>query len=384
MRYVLCDPDLREVLYPFSQLRSFADIRIGLFTIGERYQSRFPNLLHDDKIHSLQNAAIFINASFIPDQNLLDSIEDLRVNESISYQNDWVAICVSGKDFKGFTPSKYSSVRVKYTMNHASFLHNPFDILQYNQSLLTDDINRLAQKVASGDLFQENKITGKGRILLQEGVKLSGTFLNTEAGPIYIGRNVQIMEGVCVRGPVAILDNAVIKMGATIYGATTIGKKCIVGGEVKNSVFFDYSNKAHHGYIGDSVIGSWCNLGAGTSCSNIKNNAGSIHLWNPLLNRSENVGMKCGVIMGDHTKTAINTSLNSGTVTGVCCNILKAGFPPKYIPDFTWNVETGALYHETKMMEDVYNWMKMKNEVLDDKNKHLLLQLYKERINTSS
>ncbi len=379
MRYVLCDPDVREVLYPFSQLRSFAEIRVGLWTTGERYAKFLDDLVDQNHSQIKDEISIYINASVIPDEKLFNKISELKVNEAIAYQNEFVAVCMAGNDFKGFSSFDYDSMEVKQINDPVSILRSPFDIVRFNQKTLSEDINGLDIPDATTLLAHENKIIGKGKIIVGEGVKVSGAFLNSESGPIYLGKNVQVMEGVCLRGPVAILDDSVVKMSATIYGATTIGKQCVIGGEIKNSVFFDYSNKAHHGYIGDSVIGSWCNMGAGTSCSNVKNNAGDIYLWNPSLRKPVHAGSKCGVMMGDHTRTAINTSLNSGTLIGICSNIVKHGFPPKYIANFTWDVDTEEIYREDKLLEDVHNWMKMKGENLDETNKRLLLQLYKER-----
>ena len=379
MRYVLCDPEERNVLYPFSQLRSFAEIRIGLWTIRERYENSLNDVgAHEDKL-TTDESCIFINSAVIPDEDLISQIVALKVNEAIAYKNEIAAVCISENDFKGFSSFNYDSLEFKQTNNPVFILRSPFDIVRFNQSLLAEDINRLNLPDASLQFTNNSTIIGSGKIIAEDGVKVSGALLNTESGPIYIGKNVQIMEGVCIRGPFAILDDSINKMGATIYGTTLIGKQCVIGGEIKNAVFFDYSNKAHHGYIGDSVIGSWCNMGAGTSCSNVKNNAGEIFLWNPLLRKPVHAGAKCGVMMGDHTRTAINTSLNSGSVIGICSNIVKHGFPPKYIADFTWDVDTGEIYREEKLLEDVHNWMKMKGEKLDEKNKNLLLQLHKER-----
>jgi UDP-N-acetylglucosamine diphosphorylase/glucosamine-1-phosphate N-acetyltransferase len=379
MRYVLCDPEERDILYPFAQLRSFAEIRIGLWTTGERYEISLNDIgAHEDKL-TTDESCIFINSAVIPNEDLNAQIAGLNMNEAIAFQNQLLAVCISAVEFKGFSSFNYTSLEVKQSNHPVCILRSPFDMVRFNQTMLAEDINGLDLPDATSKLIHENKITGSGKIIIEEGVKISGTFLNTESGPIYLGKNVQVMEGACLRGPLAVLDNSVVKMGATIYGATTIGKQCVVGGEIKNSVFFDYSNKAHHGYIGDSVIGSWCNMGAGTSCSNVKNNAGEIFLWNPLLRKPVHAGAKCGVMMGDHTRTAINTSLNSGSVIGICSNIVKHGFPPKYIADFTWDVDTGEIYREEKLLEDVHNWMKMKGENLDEKNKNLLLQLYKER-----
>jgi UDP-N-acetylglucosamine diphosphorylase/glucosamine-1-phosphate N-acetyltransferase len=383
MRYVLCDPDVREILYPFYQFRKFSELRIGLLTIGERYAKYLGQIIGESYPNAVDDFHVYINAAFIPDAQLVTLLLHLKPNEAITCNNEYAAICVAGKDFAGFACSNYTSLSIQSLADVEKSFHSAYDLLRLNHSLLADDIQHLDLSNAFEALSSNNHIYGSGKLIVEEGAKITGAFLNTDSGPIYIGGNATVMEGAHLRGPVAVLDNAVVKMGAKIYGSTIIGKKCVVGGEIKNSIFFDCSNKAHDGYIGDSVIGSWCNLGAGTSCSNLKNNAGEIHIWNPLLQQKISVGNKCGVLMGDHTRTAINTSLNSGTVTGICCNIVKSGFPPKYIPDFTWNVETGERYRETKMLEDVHNWMEMKNEKLEEKDKRLLLQHYHHRLNSN-
>jgi UDP-N-acetylglucosamine diphosphorylase/glucosamine-1-phosphate N-acetyltransferase len=183
------------------------------------------------------------------------------------------------------------------------------------------------------------------------------------------------MDGSMLYGPIAICEKAVVKMGSKIYGATTIGPDCIVGGEIKNSVFFGNSNKAHDGYVGDSVIGEWCNMGAGTSNSNIKNNASSIMLWTP--NGSVNVGLKCGVLMGDYSRTAINTSINTGTVIGVCCNVFGNGLTPKYIPSFSWGSDGIERYRYEKALEDIQNWKQLKQQSLSENEMIILKHIFK-------
>jgi len=200
--------------------------------------------------------------------------------------------------------------------------------------------------------------------------------LNASAGPIYIGKNSLLMEGSMIRGPFAALDEAVVKMGSKIYGATTIGKKCTVGGEIKNVMFFDYSNKAHDGYLGDAVIGEWCNVGAGASCSNIKNTAGEVKIWNQPLHQWISAGNKCGVMLGDYTKVAINSSLTTGMVSGICSNILTTGLSAKYITDFTWNIHTGERYVIEKAIHDIDNWMQLKSKSFTDADRNILQHLY--------
>jgi UDP-N-acetylglucosamine diphosphorylase/glucosamine-1-phosphate N-acetyltransferase len=389
MRIFILNPSTPEKLYPFSLLRNYAEFRIGLYTIVERYQFYLQSeieLIHD--ISGLttisEEIGLFINAKFVPEKLLLKEIADLNNHHAILHGQEIIAIQLRVNEFKGFNSATYSNILYDQKLTEIYPLENPSDLLRINNLFLNNDILDDCLTNPSDDLIKNNFIHGGGVLNVHPTAIMKNVFVNTDVGSVYVGKNCHIMEGACLRGPVAVLDNAVVKMGAKIYGSTIIGKKCVVGGEIKSSIFFDYSNKAHDGYIGDSVIGSWCNLGAGTSCSNLKNNAGEIHIWNPLLQQKISVGNKFGVIIGDHTRTAINTSLNSGTVTGVCCNIVKAGFPPKYIPDFTWNVETGESYHKTKMLDDINSWMEMKNEKLEEKDKRLLLQHYHNRLNTNA
>jgi UDP-N-acetylglucosamine diphosphorylase/glucosamine-1-phosphate N-acetyltransferase len=218
------------------------------------------------------------------------------------------------------------------------------------------------------------------QIFIEEEAELDHCILNATNGPIYIGKNTTIMEGCQIRGPCALCEGAVLKMGTKIYGATTIGPNSVIGGEVKNSIFFGNSNKAHEGYIGDSVIGEWCNLGAGTSNSNVKNNAGEVKIWNHFHNGHISGGIKCGVIMGDHSKTAINTSINTGTVVGVCCNVFGSGLTPKVLENFTWGTKDSKPYEIERALQDISNWKKMKNKTVTDSEAKMLRHIF-ERTN---
>ncbi|MEO5561855.1 MAG: hypothetical protein ABIR18_00445 [Chitinophagaceae bacterium] len=211
-------------------------------------------------------------------------------------------------------------------------------------------------------------------IFIEKGAKVEHSILNASAGPIYIGRNAEVMEGCMIRGPFAMGDNSVLKMGTKIYGPTALGPYCVFGGEVKNSVVFGYSNKAHDGYLGDSVIGEWCNMGAGTSNSNMKNNASEVRVWTP---KGQIVaGMKCGVMMGDYSRTAINTSINTGTVVGVCCNVFGTGLSPKYIPSFSWGSEGVNRYDYEKALQDIAAWKKLKTQDVSDNEKSILKYIF--------
>ena len=215
-------------------------------------------------------------------------------------------------------------------------LNHPWDIFRLNGEVLQSDFVRLTDGKTSAKLNDTNVLIGD-EIFLEEGVAVNGAILNADKGPIYLGKDAEIMEGVTIRGPFSLGDHAVVKMGAKIYGPTTIGPYCKVGGEISNSILQAYSNKGHDGFLGNSVIGEWCNLGADTNSSNLKNNYGEVRVWDYEEAKSISTGLQfCGLIMGDHSKSGINTMFNTGTVVGVCANIFGAQFPPKFIPSFLW------------------------------------------------
>jgi UDP-N-acetylglucosamine diphosphorylase/glucosamine-1-phosphate N-acetyltransferase len=219
-------------------------------------------------------------------------------------------------------------------------------------------------------------VRNQDKIFIEPGARMWGCTLNAEAGPIYIGSNAEIMEGANLRGPLSVGADAVVKMGARIYGATTIGPACTVGGEIKNSIFMGYSNKGHDGYLGDSIIGEWCNLGAGCSNSNIKNNAAEVRVWNKATAEFESAGQKCGLLMGDYSRAAINTSFNTGTVVGIGANVFGKGLTPKYIPDFSWGWESNHTYHWEALIRDLDNWKKLKNKTLSAEDIRLLEAIF--------
>jgi len=212
-------------------------------------------------------------------------------------------------------------------------------------------------------------------VFLEEGATVKHCILNALNGPIYLGKNSEVMEGSMIRGPFALGEGSVVKMGAKIYGATTLGPWCMGGGEIKNSVMFGFSNKAHDGYLGDSVIGEWCNLGAGTSNSNLKNNAGKVRLWTP--NGKLEAGIKCGVLMGDYSRTAINTSINTGTVIGACCNVFGNGLTPEHVPNFSWGSDGIERYDLERAKNDVDAWKKLKGHEINEQEIKMLDYIFK-------
>lgn len=246
----------------------------------------------------------------------------------------------------------------------------PWHIFLWNDWAIREDFKLVTHGKKSAPVPASVQAIAPENIFIEPGAKLSHCIINAQTGPVYIGKNAEIMEGALIRGPVAICESAIVKMGAKIYGATTVGPHSIVGGEIKNSVLFGYSNKAHDGYLGDSVIGEWCNLGAGTSNSNLKNNASEIKIYSHTRKEMIDTGiMKCGLIMGDYSRAAINTSFNTGTIVGVCSNIFGEGLTPKFIPSFAWGNISSTHYELEKALDDIGKWKKLKQKELTEQEK---------------
>jgi UDP-N-acetylglucosamine diphosphorylase/glucosamine-1-phosphate N-acetyltransferase len=250
---------------------------------------------------------------------------------------------------------------------------NCVDVVKNNAATIVRDVAIKQINKATLELNSSSQIIHAYNIFVEEGAILENCILNASEGPIYIAKNCKIMDGAILRGPIFINEGSIVKMGATIYGGTSIGKNCVVGGEIKNSIINNFSNKAHHGYLGDSIIGKWCNLGAGSSTSNVKNNGSDVMLQ--LANAELNAGNKFGLLMGDYSRSAINTSFNTGTVVGTCCNIFTEGLTPKYIPNFSWGCK-GERYELPKAFTDIENWKIMKGETLSKEERELLKNLY--------
>jgi UDP-N-acetylglucosamine diphosphorylase / glucose-1-phosphate thymidylyltransferase / UDP-N-acetylgalactosamine diphosphorylase / glucosamine-1-phosphate N-acetyltransferase / galactosamine-1-phosphate N-acetyltransferase len=322
---ILDDITSKGSFYPFTQVRSLADIRMGIFTFREK--------------------AEFITGGKVM---ALSEVKDKSVHPKTIPANSIPSM-----------PGK--------------LLNDPWDIIFHNAEAIISDFQIITHGRYSQHISQTNSVTSSSEVFLEPGAVVEHCIINASAGPVYIGRNAEIMEGSIIRGPVAICEGAVIKMGAKIYGATTIGPYSTVGGEIKNSIILGYSNKAHDGYLGDSMIGEWCNIGAGTSNSNIKNTAGDIKAWNNGTREFTVVGKKAGLLMGDYSRCAINTSFNTGTVAGICCNIFAPGFQAKYIPDFSWEIER---YELEKALKDIDNWKQLKGKRITEDEIQLLTNIY--------
>ncbi len=310
--------------FPFSLTRSLADFRCGILTIREKWYYHLKDNLSFP-------AGIYIPANIIPNQELVQSIGDLKA---------------------GFALGKT-----------AMLLQLP-DILHYNLSEIKKDFDLITKGRLTAAISSTNKLTGSA-IFLEPGAVVEHSYLNASEGPIYIGKDALVMEGSMIRGPFALGEKSVVKMGAKIYGATSIGPACVIGGEIKNSIIFGYSNKAHDGYLGDSIIGEWCNLGAGSTNSNMKNSGGSVKLWNPIKKTAINAGLKCGLMMGDYSRSAINTSFNTGTVVGPASHVFGNGATPSYLPSFSWGYEQ-EVYDFERAIQHIGKWKNLKGHALND------------------
>jgi len=323
--------------------------------------------------------------SAIRDEPLLRSqILSLQPGEALRDAYGLIAGRISAE------PSEFDPEEPKKYFDKISIIENverlqfPWQVFQWSDDQIRKDFLLIFSRITTQPIPESTKATQSENIIIEEGAIVEHCIINASIGPVYIGRDAVIMEGSMIRGPVAICEGAVIKMGAKIYGGTTIGPYCIAGGEIKNSLMHSFSNKAHDGYLGDSVIGSWCNLGAGTSNSNIKNTAGKVSVWN---NRSEkfmNTGVKCGTIMGDYSRTAINTSINTGSVIGVCCNVFGEGLTPRVIPNFNWGFQNGNTYRLEKALEDINNWQKLKDRELTAEEVSVLRYIFERDYNKAS
>ncbi len=341
MNYILFDGNVRNQLLPFTFTRPVADIRIGILTIREKWEMLLgfttKTVTEDylsEKYPFLElEKNILINASFLPSENLVKIVKSLEENQAIFFKDEPIAFFSNEEqeiDFDSFEI-------LQYEYDDILRIENTWDIFSKNAEAIQRDFEMLTKgrksEAIPNDVFAKNI----EQIFIEEGAKLTNCSLNAESGPIYIGKNAEVMEGSLVRGPFALCEESTLKLASKIYGATTVGPHSKVGGEVNNSVIFGYSNKGHDGFLGNSVLGEWCNLGADTNNSNLKNNYSEVKLWDYETEKFAATGLQfCGLMMGDHSKCGINTMFNTGTVVGVSANIFGSGFPRNFIPSFSW------------------------------------------------
>ena len=379
----------RKGLLPLSYTRSVAGFRVGILTIAEKWEHRLgekPQVLTESYLQSVYNYTdsvaehIFAFAAVLPTESFIAAINALKHEEALFHNDKLLA-------FRTLKPQiNFENLELIISgFNKINFedslliIDKAADIFSYNASAIEDDFHLITSGKTSSDLSDSNRLIGpREKLFIEEGAVVEASVINTKSGYVFIGKDAEIMENCAIRGPFALCEHATLKMSTKIYGATTIGPHCKVGGEVNNSVFFGYSNKAHDGFIGNSVIGEWCNLGADTNNSNLKNNYSNVDVWSYTSSKSEDTGLQFhGLIMADHAKCGINTMFNTGTVVGVSANIFGGDFPPKFIPSFSWG---GTAWLRTfnfeKAIEVAERVMERRSLILSEAEKSVLQEIY--------
>ena len=378
MSVVLFDPPGRESLHPLNQLKAIAGLRMGLLTIKERWELLFQEELFLSTADFLQplypsipeGDHMWINATLLPGKSLLEAIKRLKQREVLLHEG----MVVAANGFSSCKLSDWLSFTAISFTEPVKLIRYPWQLFQWNAELIRYDFDLLCKDRQSAPIPSGCTVVNPDQVFIETGATLEHCILNAAEGPIYIGKGTLVMDGAIIRGPFASAEHVVIKMGAKIYGATSLGPHCTAGGELKNVILQGYSNKAHDGYLGDSVIGEWCNIGAGASNSNIKNTASPVFLKDEATTEQVNAGLKCGLIMGDHSRIAINTSINTGTVIHTCCNVFGAGLSNKYYPAFTWGNDT---HYELKgALRDISNWKAFKSKELSAAETAILAYIY--------
>ncbi|MCO5725317.1 GlmU family protein [Robiginitalea marina] len=384
MHYILFDGDRREALLPLTYTRPVGALRTGILTLQEKWahdlgapvsfstvaylSGKFPMEAGTDNL--------FIKGSLLPDAHLVQAVQNLKKGEALFGPPGLLA-------YRSPEPLEEGQLeglgRIAYPGDVLE-LRNTWDIFSINGPALEQDFERLTRGRESMPLPASNRAVHPEHIFLEEGASVEFSILNASEGPIYIGQGATVMEGSLIRGGFALGAHGVVKMGAKIYGPTTAGPWCKIGGEVNNAVLFGYSNKGHDGFLGNSVLGEWCNLGADTNNSNLKNNYARVRLWNYQSGGFDQTGLQfCGLVMGDHSKSAINTMFNTGTVVGVSCNIFAAGFPRNFIPSFSWGGTSGfSTYFPEKAFEAARVAMERRGQEFTREDEEIFLQVFEQ------
>ena len=384
MNYILFDGPARNALLPFTFTRPVADILIGIMTIRQKWEmhlgSTTTTLTEDylsEKFPMVElEENVMINASFLPTAILVEMISNLEPNQAIFRADEVIAFYTTEEqeevDFDSYEIIEYQ--------DDCLTVQNTWDIFSKNDAAIREDFEILTEDRRSQPIPKSVNVIAPENIFIEEGAKLEFVTLNASTGPIYIGKDSEIMEGSVIRGPFALCENASVKMASKIYGATTVGPYSRVGGEVNNSVLFGYSNKGHDGFLGNSVLGEWCNIGADSNNSNLKNNYEEVKLWSYETEGFAKTGLQfCGLMMGDHSKCGINTMFNTGTVVGVSANIFGSGFPRNFVPSFSWGGASGfTTYITKKAFETARLVMSRRNVAFDEREASILEHVFEE------
>lgn len=388
--YLFDTAENHDNLLPLSFTRPVADFRVGISTIRQKWEAEIPARYHYIPVEYLQEkfgampqsdeTALFINGSLLPDRETLAMVKALSPGEAIVEDNEPLA-------FFG-TPADFANARwnASAPASRPRRIRNTFDVFLENAREIRLDFDRITAGRKSMPLPDSNRVIGSFTdadgsplLFIEEGASVEGATINLSYGPVYIGKNAEIMEGSSVRGPLALCNNAKIRMGSKIYGGSTFGPYCKVGGEIDNAVLFGFSNKAHDGYLGNAVVGEWCNIGAGVNASNLKNDYSKIRVWNYRLHSFMRTDLQfCGPIIGDHTKLGVNCMLNTATVLGVGVNIHGAGFPRVFVPSFSEGSASGGFSDvPMKKFNDIAERvMSRRNIHFDESDRRIFEKIY--------
>jgi UDP-N-acetylglucosamine diphosphorylase/glucosamine-1-phosphate N-acetyltransferase len=384
MNYILFDGTVREALLPFTYTRPVADIRIGILTIREKWEKYLgytTTTVTEDYLSEkfpmveMENN-VMINASILPTASLVEKIKNLSVNQAIFSGETVIAFYTTETqeevDFDSYEIIEHEEAVL--TVEHT------WDIFSKNDAALREDFVLLTKDRKSQPIPKSVNVIAPENIFIEEGAKLEFVTLNAATGPIYIGANSEIMEGSVIRGPFALCESGRVKLATKVYGATTVGPHSVIGGEVNNSVLFGYSNKGHDGFLGNSVLGEWCNIGADSNNSNLKNNYEPVKLWSYETESFAQTGLQfCGLMMGDHSKCGINTMFNTGTVVGVSANIFGSGFPRNFVPSYSWGGASGfTTYQTNKAFQTAKIVMARRNVEFTDTDAAILEHVFEE------
>lgn len=384
MNYILFDGPARTALLPFTFTRPVADILIGIMTIRQKWEMRLGSTTTTITEEYLSvkypmvemEENIMINASFLPNAALAEIVSNLKPNQAVFKGEDVIAFYTNENqqevNFETYETIEFEGDCIR--------IQNTWDIFAKNDAAIREDFELLTEERKSQPIPKNVNTIAPENIFIEEGAKLEFVTLNASTGPIYIGKNTEIMEGSVIRGPFALCEGAGVKLATKVYGATTVGPYSKIGGEVNNSVLFGYSNKGHDGFLGNSVLGEWCNIGADSNNSNLKNNYEEVKLWDYETEAFEKTGLQfCGLMMGDHSKCGINTMFNTGTVVGVSANIFGSGFPRNFVPSFSWGGAGGfTVYMTRKAFETARLVMARRGIEFDEKEKAILQHVFDE------
>ena len=387
---ILFDDDHRDNFLPLTYTRPMGELRMGILTTKEKWEKILggrasfitQEYLAEKYPIRIENDNFIIDASVLPTAQMASIVRNLKENEAVLHEGELIATRMNALQIEQLMKDEEIAELQGFELGDADLFRitRLTDLFQHNDRAICADFELLTRNRISESLSESNLVRGAHQIFVEEGAEVECCILNAETGPIYIGKDVKILEGTMLRGPIAFCEGTMVKMGAKIYGASTFGPFSKVGGEINNAVIFGYSNKGHDGYLGNSVIGEWCNLGADTNTSNMKNNYAEVEQWNYKAQKLVKTGLQfCGLVMGDHSKCSINTMFNTATVVGVSANIFGTGFPPKFVPSFSWGgVQGFDTFQIDKAFEVAERMMQRRNLDFTSTDRLIMIKIFED------